>query len=52
MASIGGPSTFEMGALRAGRRMSVPQDDETDHEPEQNQQAELLRARRKEHGIT
>jgi hypothetical protein len=32
--------------------MSVPEDDEADCEPEQDQQAELLRARRKEHGIT
>jgi hypothetical protein len=52
MASIGGPSTFETGALRAGRRMSVPEDDDADDEPEQDQQAELLRARRNDHGIT
>jgi hypothetical protein len=32
--------------------MSVPEDDEADCEPEQDQQTELLRARRKEHGIT
>jgi hypothetical protein len=52
IASIGGrPSTFETGALRAGR-MSVPEDDESDDEPEQNQQAQLLSARRQRHGIT
>jgi hypothetical protein len=52
MASIGGrPSTFETGALRAGR-MSVPEDDESDDEPEQNQQAQLLGARRQRHDIT
>jgi hypothetical protein len=52
MASIGGPSTFETGALWAGRRMSVPEDDEADDEPEQNQQAQLLRARRQRHAFT
>jgi hypothetical protein len=52
MASIGGsPSTLETGALRAGR-ISVPEDDEADDDPEQNQQAQLLRARRQGHGIT
>jgi hypothetical protein len=29
-----------------------PENDEADHEPEQNQQAQLLLARRERHGIT
>jgi hypothetical protein len=34
-----------------GRRL-IPEDDEADEEAEQNQQAQLLRARRQGHGIT
>jgi hypothetical protein len=30
----------------------IPEEDEADHEPQQNQQTELLRARREQHGIT
>ena len=44
-----GPRIASIG----GRRQPyVPEDDEADDEPEQNQQAELLRARRQGHGIT
>ena len=45
---------FDLGDGRVhGRAQSlVPEDDEGDDEPEQNQQAQLLRARRQGHGIT
>jgi hypothetical protein len=54
MARIGGHSTFETSALRAGRRVVFlgPEDGEADDQPEQNQQAELLRARREGHDLT
>src|SRR5687767_2833325 len=52
MARMGGrPSTVDSGALRAGR-ISHPEKDQTDNEREQNQQAQLLRARRQRHGVT
>jgi hypothetical protein len=30
----------------------IPEEDEADHEPEQNQQTKLLRASREQHGLT
>jgi hypothetical protein len=52
MARIGGrPSTLESGALRRGR-ISHPEENQTNNEREQNQQTQLLRARRQRHGVT
>src|SRR5687767_8634921 len=51
MASIGGrPSMLESGALKAGRTSQL-EEDQTDDEREEDQQAELLRARRQRHHV-
>ena len=51
MASIGGrPPMLESGALKAGRTSQL-EEDQTDDEREEDQQAELLRARRQRHHV-